>query len=65
MTARRPLALFERGMYLDGRRPVAFVLPATLAGTVEEERLRLALARVQARHAVLQSLIEQDAGGRP
>jgi hypothetical protein len=65
MTSRRPLALFERGMYLDGLRPVAIVLPATLSGTLDEDRLRLALARVQARHAVLRSLIERDAEGRP
>lgn len=25
MSARRPFALFERGMYLDGQRAVAFV----------------------------------------
>ncbi len=65
MTARRPFALFERGMYLDGQRPVALVLPATLAGTLDEARLRHALDRVQARHAVLQSLVEHDADGRP
>lgn len=65
MTARRPFALFERGMYLDGQRPVAFVLPATLTGTLDEARLRAALDRVQARHAVLQSLVEQGADGRP
>lgn len=65
MTARRPFALFERGMYLDGQRPVALVLPATLSGTLDEQRLRAALDRVQARHAVLQSLVEHDAEGRP
>jgi len=65
MSARRPFALFERGMYLDGQRAVALVLPATLSGTLDEPRLRLALERVQARHAVLQSLVEHDADGRP
>lgn len=65
MSARRPFALFERGMYLDGQRAVAFVLPATLAGTLDEPRLRLALDRVQARHAVLQSLVEHAADGHP
>lgn len=65
MSARRPFALFERGMYLDGERPVAFVLPATLTGALDETRLRRALERVQAKHAVLQSLVEHDAGGRP
>ncbi|SFR90450.1 Condensation domain-containing protein [Dyella sp. OK004] len=65
MTAKRPFALFERGMYLDGQRPVAFVLPATLAGTLDEAHLRVALDRVQARHAVLQCLVEQGSDGRP
>ena len=65
MSARRPFALYERGMYLDGQRAVALVLPATVSGTLDEQRLRLALDRVQARHAVLQSLVEQDAGGHP
>ncbi|WP_266170711.1 condensation domain-containing protein [Dyella subtropica] len=65
MTARRPFALFERGMYLDGQRPVALVLPATVVGALDEERLRLALDRVQARHAVLQCLVEHAADGHP
>lgn len=65
MSARRPFALFERGMYLDGQRAVALVLPATLSGTLDETRLRLALDRVQARHAVLQSLVEHGADGQP
>jgi len=65
MSARRPFALYERGMYLDGQRAVALVLPATVSGTLDEQRLRLALDRVQARHAVLQSLVEHDAAGHP
>lgn len=65
MSARRPFALFERGMYLDGQRAVALVLPASLSGVLDEARLRLALERVQARHAVLQSLVEQGADGHP
>ena len=65
MIARRPFTLFERGMYLDGQRPVALVLPATLMGALDEQRLRRALDRVQARHAVLQSLVEHDTDGRP
>jgi hypothetical protein len=65
MTVRRPFALFERGMYLDGQRPVALVLPATLVGALDEAHLRLALDRVQARHAVLQCLVEHAPDGHP
>lgn len=64
MSTRRPFALFERAKYLDGRQPTAFVLPATLAGRLDEQSLRLASNRVQARHGVLRSLVERDADGR-
>lgn len=50
---KRPLTLFERGMYLDGRTPVAIVFPARIRGRLHEDRLRHALARVQAKHPLL------------
>ncbi|WP_242110103.1 condensation domain-containing protein [Luteimonas aquatica] len=60
--ARRPLTLFERGMYLDGRVPVAIVFPAHIAGRLDETRLRRALAGLQAKHRLLRCLIVQREG---
>ncbi|WP_237054040.1 condensation domain-containing protein [Marilutibacter chinensis] len=59
------MTLFERGMYLGGRTPVAIVFPARIRGRLREERLRDALARVQARHPLLRCrVVPGDGGGR-
>ncbi|AWV06078.1 condensation domain-containing protein [Marilutibacter maris] len=59
----RPLTLFERGMYLDGRSPVAIVFPARIRGPLCERRLRHALARVQAKHPLLRCRVEPGEDG--
>lgn len=56
-TLKRPLSLFERGMYLDGQVPVAIVIPARIEGGIAEARLRQALARLQQKHPVLRSVV--------
>ncbi|WP_266157186.1 condensation domain-containing protein [Dyella silvatica] len=61
---KRPLTLFERGLYLDGIKPVSAVLPVKIRGTVDEDSLRKALLRIQAKHPILRSLIG-DEDGRP
>lgn len=60
----RPLSLFERGMYLEGQVPVAIVIPARIEGRLDEARLRAALARIQAKHPVLRSVVVA-VDGRP
>jgi hypothetical protein len=51
-------------MYLDGRTPVTIVFPARIRGQLREDRLRHALARVQAKHPLLRCLIVQDDGAQ-
>lgn len=55
----RPLLLLERTMYREGRTPFTSVFPIQLVGSLEEERLRLALALVQAKHPLLRCAIEE------
>lgn len=57
---KRPLTLFERGLYLDGRTPVIIVFPVKIRGHLAEDRLRHALTRVQAKHPLLRCLIVKD-----
>ena len=57
----RPLLLFERTMYRDGRVPFTTVFTVQLAGELYERRLRQALDRVQAKHPLLRCVIEKAA----
>lgn len=61
---KRPLAMFERAMYLDGGFYVNVMVTARIHGRIHEDRLRQALDRVQAKHPVLGCLITQE-GSRP
>ena len=54
--------LLERTMYRDGHAPFTSVFSIQLLGRLDEERLRLALARLQAKHPLLRSVIEDGAG---
>lgn len=60
----RPLLLLERTMYREGRTPFTTIFTVQIAGALTEERLRVALARVQAKHPLLRCVIE-DTGGDP
>jgi hypothetical protein len=62
-TRSRPLLLLERTMYREGRTPFTTVFTVKLAGALEEERLRQALARVQAKHPLLRCVIEETGSG--
>lgn len=50
-------------MYREGRTPFTTVFTVKLAGALDEERLRQALARVQAKHPLLRCVIEATGGG--
>lgn len=50
-------------MYREGRTPFTTVFTIKLAGALDEERLRQALARVQAKHPLLRCVIEETGGG--
>lgn len=49
-------------MYVDGREPVNISVTASIRGDLVEERLRRALTRVQAKHALLRCLIVRREG---
>ena len=61
---KRPLAMFERAMHLDGGSHVNVMVTARIHGCIAEQRMQHALARVQAKHSVLRCLIVQE-GNRP
>lgn len=54
----RRLLLLERMMYREGCTPFTTVFSLQLLGRLEERRLRLALARLQAKHPLLRCVIE-------
>lgn len=60
----RPLMLFERTLYRDGRTAFTTVFTVQVAGELDESRLRRALDRVQAKHPLLRCVIV-EAGGVP
>jgi hypothetical protein len=55
--------LLERTLYRDGRTPFTSVFTVQIKGELNEARLRAALARVQAKHPLLRSVIEDADGG--
>jgi hypothetical protein len=59
----RRLLLLERTMYREGRTPFTSVFPIQVSGELDEERLRKALARVQAKHPLLRCAVEEMADG--
>ncbi|MGH8033497.1 MAG: condensation domain-containing protein [Luteimonas sp.] len=59
---KRPLALYERVLYLDGQLPVNVMIMACIRGHIAEDRMHQALARVQAKHPILRSLIVSEVG---
>jgi NRPS condensation-like uncharacterized protein len=61
---KRPLAMYERAMYLNGGFHVNVMVTARIRGRIAEQRMQQALTRVQAKHSVLRCLIVQE-GNRP
>ena len=59
---KRPMALFERAMYLEGDLHVSVMVTARIWGRLTEENLKHALAQVQAKHGILRCLIVQEKG---
>ena len=59
---KRPMALFERAMYLEGDLHVSVMVTARIWGRLTEENLKHALAQVQAKHGILRCLIMQEKG---
>jgi NRPS condensation-like uncharacterized protein len=50
-------------MYREGRTPFTTIFTIKLLGTMDEARLRQALARVQAKHPLLRCVVEDTAAG--
>jgi NRPS condensation-like uncharacterized protein len=63
-TVKRPLAFFERAMYIGGGFPVNVMVTARILGRIDEQRLQQALVRIQAKHSILRCIIVQE-GDRP
>jgi Condensation domain len=61
-TRSRRLMLLERTMFRDGHTPFTSVFSIQLLGRLDQERLRLALACLQAKHPLLRSVIVDGAG---
>jgi NRPS condensation-like uncharacterized protein len=61
----RHLIIGERIMYVGAREAVNCVFTAKLRGTVKEERLRAALAKMQQKHPLLRVVIREDEKGQP
>jgi len=59
----RPLLLLERTMYREGRTPFTSIFTIKLRGTIDEARLRQALARVLVKHPLLRCVVEDTAAG--
>ena len=61
---KRPLAMFERAMYVDPRFHVNVMVTARIYGRIQERRMTEALAQVQAKHAILRCRVTWE-DGRP
>jgi len=61
---KRPMAMFERAMYLEGSLYMNVMITVRIRGSLKEQQLRHALARIQEKHGTLRCLIVQE-GGRP
>jgi hypothetical protein len=59
----RRMLLLERTMYRDGSAPFTSLFTVRLRGEISEPRLRQALARMQAKHPLLRSFVEQADDG--
>ncbi|HEX3471225.1 MAG TPA: condensation domain-containing protein, partial [Silvibacterium sp.] len=59
---KRPLAMFERAMYVDARFHVNVMVTAHICGQIQEQRMTEALAQVQAKHTTLRCRIVQENG---
>src|SRR5882672_7198353 len=61
---KRPMAMFQRAMYLEGSLYMNVMITVRIRGSLKEQQLRHALARIQEKHGTLRCLIVQE-GGRP
>jgi hypothetical protein len=59
----RRMLLLERTMYRDGFAPFTSLFTVRLRGEISEPRLRQALARMQAKHPLLRSVVEEADDG--
>ena len=57
---KRPMAMYERAMYLGGDLHVSVMATVRIWGRLTEQNLTHALARVQAKHGILRCLIVQE-----
>jgi NRPS condensation-like uncharacterized protein len=59
---KRKMLFFERFMYIDGVMPIHCVMTARIRGSIDPGNLRTALARLQARHALLRARVVEEEG---
>jgi hypothetical protein len=58
----RPMLLLERTMYRDGFAPFTSLFTVSLRGDINEPRLHQALAHMQAKHPLLNCVVEETDG---
>ncbi len=61
----RKLLFLERFIYGDGTIPKNVTFTVKMRGTITPENLRLALAKLQAKHPALRAAVAEDEKGRP
>ena len=59
---KRRMLFFERFMYIDGVTPINCVITARLRGSLNPEKLRAALSKVQAKHPLLRARVTEEEG---
>lgn len=62
---RRSLLLVERVMYVDAHTPLNCVFAAKIKGNIPEENFNIALYKIQQKHPMLRTVIENQEDGHP
>ncbi|QPQ51896.1 hypothetical protein H3Z85_22400 [Chryseobacterium indologenes] len=62
---KRRLMMVERIMYVDSKTPLNVIFTARISGQLPEENFRLALDKIQQKHALLRVSIDEKTGQYP
>ncbi|MBK1897225.1 condensation domain-containing protein [Chryseobacterium paridis] len=62
---KRKLMMVERIMYVDSKTPLNCVFTAKISGVLQEENFKLALEKIQRKHALLRSRIDTSSEQYP
>lgn len=62
---KRRLMMVERIMYVDAQTPLNCVFTAKISGVLSEENFRMALAKIQQKHPLLRTVIDDQSEAYP